>query len=113
MNLAIELAAESDNLISMKEMTATEVARNFSAVIDAVEGGEEIVIVRGKVAVARIVPTEPHVPNGKALGEWFAKRAAAGELLGKYPEWVEAMDELMADRERQREEMKTKWDDVY
>lgn len=113
MNLTIEMLKESDNLIFMREMTATEVARNFSAVVDAVEAGEEIVILRGKVAVARIVPTEPHVPNGKALGEWFAKRASAGELLGDYPEWVAATDEVMADRERQREEMKTKWDDVY
>jgi hypothetical protein len=32
----------SDNLISMKRMTATEVARNFSAVLDEVENGEEI-----------------------------------------------------------------------
>lgn len=113
MNIAIDSLPQSDNLISMKEMTATEVARNFSDVLDAVEGGEEIVILRGKVPVARIVPTEPHVPNGKALGEWYAKRAAAGELLGQYPEWVAAMDEVMADRERQRREMKTKWDDVY
>lgn len=97
----------------MKEMTATEVARNFSAVIDAVEGGEEIVVLRGKKEVARLVPTKPPVPNGKALHEWYEKRAAAGELLGQYPEWVAAMDEVMADRERQRKEMKTKWDDVY
>jgi hypothetical protein len=47
------------------------------------------------------------------LADWYAKRAANGELLGQYPEWVAAMDEVMADRERQRKEMKTKWDDVY
>jgi prevent-host-death family protein len=103
----------SDNLISMREMTATEVARNFSEVLDAVEAGEEIVVLRGKKEVARLVPTKPHVPNGAALADWYAKRAANGELLGQYPEWVAAMDEVMADRERQRKEMKTKWDDVY
>ena len=103
----------SDNLISMREMTATEVARNFSDVLDAVEAGEEIVVLRGKKEVARLVPSKPHVPNGAALADWYAKRTAAGELLGQYPEWVAAMDEVMADRERQRREMKTKWDDVY
>ena len=103
----------SDNLISMREMTATEVARNFSDVLDAVEAGEEIVVLRGKKEIARLVPSKPHVPNGAALADWYAKRTAAGELLGQYPEWVAAMDEVMADRERQRREMKTKWDDVY
>jgi antitoxin (DNA-binding transcriptional repressor) of toxin-antitoxin stability system len=103
----------SDNLIFMREMTANEVARSFSEVLAAVEAGEEIVILRGKKEVARLVPTKPHVPNGAALADWYAKRAANGELLGQYPEWVAAMDEVMADRERQRKEMKTKWDDVY
>jgi prevent-host-death family protein len=97
----------------MREMTATEVARNFSEVLDAVEAGEEIVVLRGKKEIARIVPTQPHVPNGKAFREWYEKRAANGELLGQYPDWVAAMDEVMADRERQRKEMKTKWDDAY
>jgi hypothetical protein len=53
------------------------------------------------------------VPNGAALADWYAERTAKGELLGQFPEWVAAMDEVMADRERQRKEMKTKWDDVY
>lgn len=103
----------SDNLISMREMTATEVARNFSEVLDAVEAGEEIVVLRGKKEVARIVPTEQHVPNGAAFIDWYEKRAENGELLGQFPDWVAAMDEVMANRERQRKEMKTKWDDVY
>jgi prevent-host-death family protein len=111
--MTIANSRPSDNLISMREMTATEVARNFSEVLDAVEAGEEIVVLRGKKEVARLVPTKPHVPNGKAFREWYEKRAAAGELLGQYPDWVAAMDEVMADRERQRKEMKTKWDDVY
>lgn len=94
-------------------MTATEVARNFSEVLDAVEAGEEIVVFRGKKEIARIVPTEPHVPNGAAFIDWYEKRAENGELLGQFPDWVAAMDEVMANRERQRKEMKTKWDDVY
>jgi prevent-host-death family protein len=111
--MTIANSRASDNLIFMREMTATEVARNFSEVLDAVEAGEEIVVLRGKKEVARLVPTKKHVPNGAAFIDWYEKRAAAGELLGQYPEWVAAMDEVMADRERQRKEMKTKWDDVY
>jgi prevent-host-death family protein len=111
--MTIANSRASDNLIFMREMTATEVARNFSEVLDAVEAGEEIIVLRGKKEIARIVPTEPHVPNGAALADWYAERTAKGELLGQFPEWVAAMDEVMADRERQRKEMKTKWDDVY
>ena len=47
------LKNKSDNLISMKKiMTATEVARNFSEVLDAVEAGDEITITRCNKPVA-------------------------------------------------------------
>ncbi len=111
--MAIVNFTTSDNLIFMKEMTATEVARNFSEVLDAVEAGEEIVVLRGKREIARILPTKPPVPNGKALIEWYEKRAAAGELLGNDPEWVETMELLQAENERQRKEMKNEWDKSY
>ena len=42
--MSIAIIHKSDNLSFMKEMTVTEVARNFSAVIDAVEAGEEILV---------------------------------------------------------------------
>jgi hypothetical protein len=46
--MTLMLKNESDNLIPMKKiMTATEVARNFSEVLDAVANGEEITITRG------------------------------------------------------------------
>ncbi len=42
----------------MKEISATDAARGFSAVLDAVEhGGETFVVVRGGKVVARIEPT--------------------------------------------------------
>lgn len=41
----------------MKRLSATEVARNFSAVLDAVERDpEEIVLIRNQRQVARLVP---------------------------------------------------------
>ena len=44
----------------MKRLSATNVARNFSAVLDAVERDqEEIVLVRNQRQVARLVPEAP------------------------------------------------------
>lgn len=57
----------SDNLISVKKMTATEVARNFSALLGAVKSGESVVITRGGEQIATLVPT-PRA-NGAALAE--------------------------------------------
>lgn len=48
---------KSDNLIFMaKTMTATEVARNFSEVLDTVANGETIEITRGKAVLAVLAP---------------------------------------------------------
>jgi len=58
---------ESDNLICMKKMmTATEVARNFREVLNAVEAGDEIEITRGKKVIAVMKP-ETNAKNGAAL----------------------------------------------
>ncbi|MEY4019171.1 MAG: hypothetical protein RLZZ590_471 [Actinomycetota bacterium] len=65
--MTIAFENQSDNLIFMQEMTVTEVARNFSAVMDQVAAGEEIVVRRGKVEIARIIPAGPRQPNGAAL----------------------------------------------
>ena len=44
----------------MKTLSVTEVARNFRKVLDAVEHGqEEIVLVRNRKQVARLVPEPP------------------------------------------------------
>ena len=42
----------------MARMTATEVARSFSAVLNRVLAGEEIEIVRNGATVARLTPPE-------------------------------------------------------
>ena len=48
---------QSDNLLRMKVRSVTEVARNFSAVLDALERDqEEIVLVRNGRQIARLVP---------------------------------------------------------
>jgi prevent-host-death family protein len=72
------LKNESDNLISMKRiMTATEVARNFSEVLDAVANGEEITITRGNKPIAVMGSIKDEVPNSvrlaAALREYFDK----------------------------------------
>ncbi len=54
----------------MKTLTVTEVARNFSAVMDGVESdGEEIVIIRNQRAVARLVPEPPEQTALTVLGD--------------------------------------------
>ncbi|GEL26029.1 hypothetical protein PSU4_49830 [Pseudonocardia sulfidoxydans NBRC 16205] len=51
----------------MKELSATEAARSFSAVLDGAEQGETVVITRGGRQVAMIVPA-PRA-NGAAVKE--------------------------------------------
>ena len=71
-------AQVSDNLIDMKKiMTATEVARNFSDVLDAVEAGDEITITRGNKPIAVMGSVKEEIPNSvrlaAALEEHFEK----------------------------------------
>lgn len=68
----------SDNLIHMKKiMTATEVARNFSDVLDAVANGDEITITRGNKPIAVMGSVKEEIPNSvrlaAALEEHFEK----------------------------------------
>ena len=58
---------KSDNLICMKTITATEVARNFSAILDAVEAGDEFEITRGNKSIAIISMVKNEVPNSVML----------------------------------------------
>lgn len=77
MNLALASPEKSDNLISMKEMSSTEVSRNFAAVIAEVEAGQEVAIMKSGRQVARLMPPIEEVPNGAALlkfvTEWQSK----------------------------------------
>ena len=55
----------------MKELTATEVARRFSAVLDGAENGEAVAITRGGRRIAMLVPA-PRA-NGAVLLEVFRR----------------------------------------
>ena len=58
----------SDNLIHVKKiMTATEVARNFSDVLDAVANGDEITITRGNKPIAVMGSVREEIPNSALL----------------------------------------------
>lgn len=56
----------------MKTLTVTQVARNFSSVMDGVESEqEEIVLVRNHKPIARLVP-EPQAQNAlEVLGDLY------------------------------------------
>jgi prevent-host-death family protein len=55
----------------VKELSATEVARRFSAVLDSAENGEAVMITRGGRRVAMLVPA-PRA-NGAALLDVFRR----------------------------------------
>jgi prevent-host-death family protein len=89
-NDAAQCGAEvSDNLIFMRRLTATEAARRFSELLDAVEdGGESFLVLRHGRAVARI---------GPATG---ARGATVKSLLRTRPKdrtWARELRELRAD----------------
>ena len=58
----------------MREVSATEASRNFSAVLDAAERGETVVVTRAGEPVATIAPA-PRA-NGQALQDVFARWAS-------------------------------------
>jgi antitoxin (DNA-binding transcriptional repressor) of toxin-antitoxin stability system len=81
----------------VKTLTATQVSRNFSRVLDELErGGDEVVIVRGRHPVAKMVPGAPRMTALEALGDLYRTLDdAEGEA------WLEDM--AGADRPLRRE----------
>ena len=56
----------------MKTISVTDVARNFSAVLDALERHqEEILLVRNRRNVARLVPEAPHQDALSVFGDLY------------------------------------------
>jgi antitoxin (DNA-binding transcriptional repressor) of toxin-antitoxin stability system len=56
----------------MKKLTVTEVARNFSAIIDKVEAEQEdVILIRNQKAVARLVPEPPAQNALEVLGDLY------------------------------------------
>ena len=76
----------------MKELSATEVARRFSAVLDSAENGEAVVITRGGRRVAMLVPA-PRA-NGAALLDVFRRWDARLEAPEAFEADVASAGEL-------------------
>lgn len=77
---------ESDNLIPMRRLTATEAARQFANLLDSVErSGETVIVERRGRAIAAISPAA--VASGRSLKELL--RGQKGD-----PTWPEELSEL-------------------
>jgi antitoxin (DNA-binding transcriptional repressor) of toxin-antitoxin stability system len=56
----------------MKTLSATHVARNFRAVLDALERNqEEIIVVRNERMIARLVPESPQQDASTVFGDLY------------------------------------------
>lgn len=66
----------------MAHLSATETARNFSAVLNRVAGGEEIEIVRNGAPVAVIGPPRARLLSAERFRELFASAPPVDEQFG-------------------------------
>lgn len=71
----------------MREVTASEASRNFSAVLDSVERGEIIVVTRAGRRVASIAPTP--VATGAALNAVLTRWSGAAALDDDFAESID------------------------
>jgi antitoxin (DNA-binding transcriptional repressor) of toxin-antitoxin stability system len=56
----------------MRTLSATEVTRSFSRILDSLEnGGEEIVVTRNRHPVAKLVPGAPRMTALEALADIY------------------------------------------
>ncbi len=78
----------------MREMSASEAARNFSAVLDSAADGETIVVTRAGKRVALIVPA-PRA-NGAALREVFRRWQGNAAFDDTFAANVAAADEVVS-----------------
>lgn len=85
----------------MKTLTVTEVARNFSSVLDRVERAqEEVVLVRNRRPIARLVPEPPAQNALEVLGDLYrtldddTARALAAAVEGARQRTKGRLDEL-------------------
>ena len=72
----------------MREVTASEASRNFSAVLDSVERGEIIVVTRAGRRVASIAPTP--AATGAALNAVLTRWRGAAALDDDFAESIDA-----------------------
>lgn len=71
---------------SMREVTASEASRNFSALLDSVEHGETVVVTRGGRRIAAI--TAASTANGTALNDVIARWRGSEAFDGGFSENV-------------------------
>ena len=91
--MTIDLDTKSDNLIFMRELTATEVSRNFSDILDAVEAGEQITIVRGKKQIAILKPILDTKSRHKEIIRLFEAHAKNREPGDNWDVVLESINE--------------------
>ena len=70
----------------MREVTASEASRNFSAVLDSVERGETILVTRAGRRVASIAPTP--LATGAALNAVLRRWRGAAALDDDFAESI-------------------------
>jgi|GEM_PF-1764759 prevent-host-death family protein len=87
-------------MIDVKMMTATEVARNLSSVLDQAEHGETITITRGGRRIATLTPASRE--NGADVMAFFAGHTP----LPGFGDDIEAARQILTD------EVSAEWDDV-
>jgi antitoxin (DNA-binding transcriptional repressor) of toxin-antitoxin stability system len=71
----------------MVRLTATEVARNFSAVLNRVGAGEEVEIVRNNMVIAEL--RAPAAPTTISADQWIAMMASAPPVDGGFAADIE------------------------
>ena len=71
----------------MREVTASEASRNFSAVLDSVERGEVIVVTRAGRRVASIAPTP--AATGAVLNAVLTRWRGAAALDDDFAESID------------------------
>ena len=89
----------------MKTLTVTEVARNFSSVMDGVESEqEEVVLVRNRKVIARLVP-EPQAQNAlEVLGDLY--RTLDDDTANSL---VKAIDSAKKGKDRSLDALRNPW----
>ena len=79
----------------MTVVTVHEAKTNLSKLLKLVEAGEEVVIARGSVHVARIISTQPEKASPRKPGRWHGKFSVPQSAIDPLPEeelkfWEEA-----------------------
>ena len=78
----------------MREMTASEAARNFSAVLDAIENGETIVVTRAgrRIAAMAPAPAETGAALNEVLDRWAGTNLFDDTFLDRLEDTLTAAD---------------------